>query len=121
MDKKISQNINLLKEKDLYSIFLYAIYKNTQDPQYSTLSELIYTLDKKNLLNLCSVFGGCTIKIPTIDELKLYSSGLLVYDLISRGNTFTEAFKETGLPEKYKLEVAKIYKVIEKIVSEYGK
>ena len=64
----LKHNISDLKEKDLYSIILYSIYKLTGDPQYSTISELIYTLNKDSLLNLCSVFGGCTIKIPTIDS-----------------------------------------------------
>lgn len=117
---RTNKNIDALKTKDIYHILLYAIYKCTNDPNYSVISELIYAMDEKSLLNFCSIFGGCTFRVPTIDELKIYTNGLLVYQLmIEEGLSFSEAFEETGLNSKYKKEVAKIYTVLKDIIDEY--
>ena len=114
-------NIKELKENDIYSLILYAIYKCTGNQQYSTLSELVYTLDRDNLMRLCSVFGGCTLKIPTLDELKVYSAALLVYNLIKEGRTFKAAFTQTGLQRNRYNEVLKAYKTIDELVTNYGR
>ena len=117
----LKHNISDLKEKDLYSLILYSIYKLTGDPQYSTISELIYTLNKDSLLNLCSVFGGCTIKIPTIEELKIFSSALVIYEGIASGMTFNQAYAETGMDKKYKSDIGRAYKAIVEVISTYGR
>ena len=119
MATKTSKDISLLKNKDIYNILLYAIYKCTNDPEYSVISELIYTMDEKSLLNFCSKFGGCTFKVPTIDELKTYTNALLVYQLMLEGKSFNEAFKLTGMNIKFKKQVAKIYTVLKDIIDEY--
>lgn len=116
----VSKNIDKLKEKDLYGIILYAIYKCTNIQEYSTISELIYSMDKYSFLNLCSVFGGTTIKIPTINEVKIYTNALLIYQLMAEDNiSFDEAYDKTGLDKEYKTVVAKIYATIKEIVSNY--
>lgn len=118
---EINKNLDSLKEKDLYGILLYAIYKCTEDPGYSAISELIYTLDKESFFNLCSVFGGCTIKIPTTTELKMYLGALLIYYQVSMGKSFNEAYKDTDLDIKYKKDVIKIYSKLKDIIDNYGK
>lgn len=115
----IDESLKTMKENDLYSLILYAIYKGTKDPKYSTLCELIYTLDRESLMKLCSIFGGCTIKIPTIDQLKVYSSGLLVYNLINEGYTLKAALNTTGLDTNRYSEVLDIYHTIEEVIKEY--
>lgn len=115
-----TDNLKMMKENDIYSLILYAIYKCTKDPKYSTLCELIYTLDRESLMKLCSVFGGCTIKIPTIDQLKVYSSGLLVYNLINEGRTLQAALKATGLDTDKYSEVLSVYHTIEEVMENYG-
>lgn len=117
----IKESLKTMKENDLYSLILYAIYKCTKDPKYSTLCELIYTLDRESLMKLCSIFGGCTVKIPTIDELKVYSSGLLVYNLINEGMTLQSALKVTGLDSNKYSEVLNIYHSIEEVMENYGR
>ena len=47
-------------------------------PEYSTLSELAYILDKKSLLKLCEYFGGITMTIPTIEDLENLTKSLLL-------------------------------------------
>lgn len=116
---RITRDIGVLRNKDIYNILLYAIYKCTNDPEYSVISELIYAMDEKSLLKFCSIFGGCTFKVPTLDELKTFTNGLLIYQLMLEGHSFNEAFKDTGLPSKQKKELAKVYTTIKDIIDEY--
>ena len=122
MKTELKKNINLLKEDDLYNLILYAIFKFTGDPKYSTASELIYTLDKENLLNLCSTFGGCTIKIPTILELKMYINALLIYYItVTEHKTFNEVYSNLELDSSIKKEILEIYKTVVEVMNEYTK
>ena len=112
-------NLDNFKEKDLYSIILYAIYKNTQDPRYSTLSELIYTLDKNSLLNFCSIFGGITITVPTLDQLNLYTNTLLLYQKVANGWSISEAMKSLDIDQKDKEKILDLFFIIKDSVNEY--
>lgn len=78
----IRTDIKNLKQTDYYSLILFALYKFNEIPEYSSLSELAYTLDKDNLLNLCEMFGGQTIRIPTIHELESLIYSLLLYQYV---------------------------------------
>lgn len=78
----IKTEIEKLKEPDLWSLLLFVLFKIKDDPEYSGLSELAYILDKKNMLKLCEYFGGCTIRIPTIEELETLIYGLLLYQYV---------------------------------------
>lgn len=79
---RISNELNNLKETDLWSLILFALFKVREIPEFASLSELAYVLDKKNLLNLCALFGGMTITIPTINDLELMLYSLLLYEYI---------------------------------------
>lgn len=78
----VARNLDTLKENDLYSIALFTLYKLGNDSEYSTLSELSYILDKDSLLKLCQYYGGLSIKIPTIDDLKIVMKSLACYQMI---------------------------------------
>lgn len=78
----LKSEINNLSEEDIYSLMLFALYKLEDDPQYSSLSQLSYILDKNSLLNLCEFYGGLTIKIPTIDDLKNLLNALIMFQRI---------------------------------------
>lgn len=83
MEEIMNNNqLNSLKENDVYSMLLFALYQSNKLPEYSTLSELIYILDKEPLLKLCEYFGGTTIKIPTIDDLEILIYALLIYQKV---------------------------------------
>ena len=75
----IKNEINNLKTADIYSLMMFALYKMSDIPEYSALSQLAYILDKDNLLELCEFYGGLTITIPTIDELENMLYALLLY------------------------------------------
>lgn len=79
---KIKDSLDNLKEKDLYSLALFCLYKTIGAPEYSSIGELAYVLDKKNLLNLCEYFGGQTITIPTVNELETLFYALLLYQYV---------------------------------------
>lgn len=109
-------NLEKLTETDILNIILYGIYRLTEDPEYAPLGELIYTLDKKNLYRLCSEFGGATIKIPTLEELKNTMLTLLIYQEVNAGKSFKEACS------KYEVTdfdfVLKMYKVLNDILKD---
>jgi hypothetical protein len=78
----IKQELQKLKEPDIWGFMLFALYKIKEIPEYSSISEMAYILDKPNFLRLCEYFGGCTIKIPTVQEIELLLYGLLLYQYV---------------------------------------
>lgn len=107
--KNIYSEINKFKTKDIYSLMLYILYKVSDDPQYSTLSQLSYILNKEDLLKLCSYYGGLTIKIPSIDELELMLNALFVFyevDIQKQDMTKTLNGFQTTISERYKIKKA---------------
>lgn len=110
-----------LNENDTYALLLYAMYKFTKDENYCTISELMYTLDKSNFFKLCSIFGGCTIKIPTIEEIKTYVKAFLVYACVKEGKTFEDALIEADVDSIEKPKIIQLYKSIDEVADEYYK
>ena len=99
----LTKNLNMLNEEDILNDVLYLIYKLNDDPKYSVLSELIYILGKDSLFKLCSILGGCEIKIPTLFDLKLFIGALYVYSAMHNdGTTFEDAFKVLNLDTSLK-------------------
>lgn len=78
----IKNELDKLSTPDIYSMMLFVLYKSTEIPEYSSLSQLAYILDKDSLLKLCEFYGGLTIKVPTISQLENLLEGLLMYQLI---------------------------------------
>lgn len=78
----LKNNIENLKQQDFYSLLLFCLYKMSNVPEYSSLSEMAYVLDRESLLNLCEFFGGQTIKVPTIDEVESLVYSLLLYQYV---------------------------------------
>lgn len=89
---RIKDELLFLKKQDTYPLILFLLYKLKNDPQYTTLSELGFVLDKKNLINLCNYFGGTTLKVPTIDELEEIIAALTLYEQTKLNN---KDFKKT--------------------------
>lgn len=79
---RISEELEKLKAIDVYSLLMFALFKLRDIPEYSTLSELVYLIDRENLLKLCEYFGGMTISIPTIDELESLVYSLLLFQYV---------------------------------------
>ena len=117
----VATNLNNLKERDLYSLSLFSLYKLTGVPEYSSLSELVYVLDKDNLLNLCEFFGGQTIRIPTIDELEALVYSLLLYQYVNVDKVeYKDAIKLIGHESKDLRAVKANYRKLVEILKNYN-
>lgn len=117
----IRNNIENLKDTDFYSLILFTLFKMTDKPEYSSISQLSYVLDKDNLLNLCAFFGGQTITIPTIHELESLVYALLLYQNVKiDGMDYNEALELIGHESEELREVKKNYKHICNTMSKYS-
>lgn len=116
-----SEKLNNLKETDTYSLVLFALYKLIDIPEYSALSELIYVLDKNNLLNLCEFFGGTTIRIPTIEELQNLVQALMLYQSVNIDKLeYDEAVESLGIESCELRDIKKSYKHICDVLENYS-
>ena len=95
---RLKQDLKSLKETDIYSLVLFALYQITDNPKYSTLSELAYVLNNKDsLYNLLDYFGGVTLRIPTKQELQVVINALLIYQYVKIDKiTFSVAINKIG-------------------------
>ena len=114
-------NFASLKKNDVYSLVLFALYKLRDDPRYSTLSELIYTIDSKNFLKLMETFGGLTITIPTVDEFEQLIYALLVFQRVDvNGEKYRDVVADVST--KTELDMRAIqndYNRIKEVLSQY--
>lgn len=109
-----------LKDVDIYSLILFALFKLRDVPEYSSLSELAYILDKESLLKLCEYFGGLTLKIPTIDELESLIYSLVLYQYVNlEGMEYTDAINLIGKSKDLR-KIKKDYFSICKILENYS-
>ena len=113
--------LDKLNTPDIYTFLLFAIYKLSDDPQYSTLSEMVYLLDKKSVLRLLEYYGGATIKIPTISELEKLINVLIIYQSIKFENkTFDEVFQSLKLDSSDIVETKKLYERLSELLEDYN-
>lgn len=116
----IKKDLLTLKDVDIYSLSMFALYKLVEVPEYSSISELPYILDKENMLKLCEYFGGRTIKIPTIDELDSMMNLLLLYQYVNiEGIDYQEAIRLIGYDSKDLRKVKAIYTKLCKVLEKY--
>lgn len=116
---KLYTTLNELHKPDVYSLLLFTLFKLKDAPEYSTLSELSYTLDHNNLINFLSLFGGTTIKVPTIRELKLVLYALDAYKKVNfEDEGFTRVIKDLA-GEFTAQEITEAYQKISEVVKDY--
>lgn len=116
----IRTNLNKLKESDIWSFVLFTLFKIREIPEYSSLSELAFILDKSELLKLCEYFGGQTITIPTIDDLEITLYGLLLYELVEVEKVpYDEAMESISSPTLNLKKVRGSYIKIKNILTSY--
>lgn len=117
---KIKEELAKLKDSDIYSLIMFALFKIRDIPEYSAISELSYLLDKKNLLNLCEYFGGVTLRIPTIDELETLVYSLILYQWVNIENMpYDEAIAQIGYKSSDLREVKSNYLQLCDILDKY--
>ena len=117
----ILKSLEELDRPDIYSLLLFSIYKLHNEKEYSTLSELVYVLDRSNLYNFLSMYGGMTIKVPTVNELQKMLDALQLYSYIHFDHLESrDALKEFANITYSQKELLDMYKVIEKVLAEYN-
>ena len=117
--RQLTKDVSRLKENDIINVLLYAIYKLTNTPEYSAISELAYVLDKDSLYKLCATFGGATIKIPPLSLFKNITKALLIVELMQKGETFDDAYLKAEVDVRDKTEVIKIVNQLVEILDSY--
>lgn len=116
----VNKALTILKDTDMYSLSMFALYKLTNLPEYSAISELPYILDRENMLKLCQYFGGRTIRIPTTEELHSLMSLLLLYQYVNIDKIpYDEAINLIGFPSKNLRQVKKTYSELCNILNSY--
>ena len=117
--RQIVKDINTLKEDDLVTIILFCLYKMTGDPEYATISELAYTLDRNSMYNLCATFGGTTIKIPTLKEYKDMISIMLAFNYVhTEKMSFEDACRKANV-DPFEESTLKMYDILEEVFESY--
>lgn len=113
-------NFNDLKDEDIYSLSMFALYKLSDMPEYSPISELPYILDKENMLKFCQYFGGTTIKVPTIEEIHSLMYLLLLYQYVNIEKIpYSEAIKMINYQPTQLDTVKSAYKKLCKVLQDY--
>ena len=117
----INSKLNNLKESDIWSFILFALFKMREIPEYSAISELAYILDKTNLINLCEYFGGLTITIPTIEELEITIQSLIVYQYIEVDKlTYDEAVAKINISDANSRKLKNAFIQIKDVLNNYS-
>lgn len=110
-----------IKELDIYSLILFALFKLRSIPEYLTLSELVYILDKESLLKLCEYFGGLTLKIPTIQELESILYSLLLYQYVDINKMeYEDAVKLLGKNSSELRKIKSDYTKLKTVLENYS-
>ena len=116
----INSKLDNLKEADIWSFILFALFKLRELPEYSAISELAYILDKQNLINLCEYFGGLTITIPKIEDLELMIKALLVYQYIEVDKLeYSAAIEKLGYTDSSR-KIKAMYLQVRELLNQYG-
>lgn len=116
----IKKDLNILDNADLYSSAMFILYKLTDIPEYTTISEIPYILDRENTLSLCEYFGGRTIKIPTVEELYSIMNILLLYQYVNiEKMDYNQATKLIGYKSKDLRQIKSIYMKVCGVLDKY--
>ena len=90
----------VLSKDDTYSTMLLLLSAVKDNPNYTTLSELPYVLDRENFLNFVEFFGGQTLTIPTKKEMMASIRVLLLFQYYKvEKMEWIEAIKKAGYAE----------------------
>lgn len=116
----VKTNIEKLNSNDIYSLMLFALFKMRDIKEYSTLSELVYVLDKSSLMKFLECFGGLTITVPTKGELQILINALLLYQLVDiEGKDFNETIETLDVKTFAKKDIEIIYFKLKEILGSY--
>lgn len=117
MSKKDSSFFTKFDTDDSYYLALMLLYFLKDDPKYSTLSELVYLLDRKSFLNLIQYYGGQDITIPDNEEVILALKTLMLYQYrVINKLSWSEAVKRAGFNSSESAKARALYVNIEQVI-----
>ena len=116
----LTNNLQNLKQKDVFNIMLFVLYKLKDIPDYKVLSELSYLVDKEALLNICQYYGGMTIRIPTIDELNNVLNALTLYLKVDMQHlNFEDSLNKFELNKEERQQLINTYIILKDTLMNY--
>ena len=117
---KVRQALDTLSKTDTYSLMMFTLYKLKDDPKCASLCELSYILDNENLIKLLSYYGGMTIRIPTLREMRLVLQALLIYEYVNlNGGSYDDAIRSMDKTEFTPNEIKETYQAILDVTANY--
>lgn len=117
---KITAALNAMSKDDIYSMMLFILYKLKESPDCLALSELCYIINNDSLNKFLRYYGGMTITIPTLEELKTVLQALYLYEYVNiDGGDFKDGLKVVS-GDMYNPETIKeIYVKVVEVMSDY--
>lgn len=116
----LTNNLQNLKQKDVFNIMLFVLYKLKDIPDYKVLSELFYLVDKEALLNICQYYGGTTVRIPTIEELNNILNALTLYLKVDIQHlNFEDSLNKFELNKEEKQQLVNTYIILKDTLMNY--
>lgn len=113
-------NLDKLKEEDIYSLAMFVLYKLTNIKEYSVISEIPYVLDKENLFNFCNYFGGRTITVPTTQQVYSLMHIILLYHYVKIDNIpYDDAIHQIGFKSSELRKVKSVFTKLCTILDNY--
>ena len=114
-------NLSNINNADTLSVVLFILYKLGDSDEYGTFSKLSYILDRKEVLDMCEVFGGMTIKVPTLQELQKITQGLLLYtNVVINKQPMKKAIEEMDLTKNEQDQTIGVYEQICEVLKDYS-
>lgn len=90
-----------LNKEDTYSMMLMLLYASTDNPRFSTLSELAYILDHENFIKFIRYFESQTIEIPALKESTDSLRVLMLFQYYKIDNySWHDAISSAGFSEE---------------------
>lgn len=119
-NEKIISMLNSMEKSDIYSMLLFALYKLKENPDYLVLSELCYIINIDDLSKVLRLFGGMTIKIPELKDLRLLLKSLSLYNLVNIENQDLKESLKTVASDEFSLDDIKdTYAKLIEVMSNY--
>lgn len=117
---QIVEALNSLNKTDIYSLMLFTLYKLHDDPEYTTLTELIYLLDRDSLAKFFKMYEGMTIKVPKTREIRLILQALCLFQYVNlEKGTYEEGLKGVLDDDFTEDEINTVYKKLVDVVANY--
>ena len=120
MRKETKEKLESMKGEDFYSLVLFALFNLQKIPEYSAISELAYILDGKNLFNLLEYFGGTTLRVPTLKDIRTVLYAMLLFQFVElEGIEYPEAIKLLNVKDCSLKDVKDCYYKVADVLREY--